>query len=306
MIGDEVIAAAKRSTTAEVGDGLIAAVRAVLEAASMSPDSLATVMIGTTQFINAFVQRRDLTPVAAVRVALPKTDGIPPMVGWPEDLVQVVGRHGYLVGGGSFYDGSEYAPLDTAALENARSGHSGQGNSRDRFDQWIRAGPSRHRAKSGRSHSQRPSRSRHHPLERSGRPGPDRSRERRPHQRVAADLVSQSRDLAEGRIGAVGVRAPIYFSQNDGTLVSTGYATRFPIVTCSAGPTNSIRGAAFLTGLQDAIVMDIGGTTTDLGFLVRGISPGDGDRAPHRRGPYEFPHAGCPVHCPGWRDPGAR
>jgi len=42
-------------------------------------------------------------------------------------------------------------------------------------------------------------------------------------------------------------------------------------VTCSAGPTNSIRGAAFLTGLQDAIVMDIGGTTTDLGFLVKGF-----------------------------------
>ena len=85
----------------------------------MSPESLATVMIGTTQFINAFVQRRDLTPVAAVRVALPKTDGIPPMVGWPDDLVEVVGRHGYLVGGGSFYDGREYAPLDTAALEDA-------------------------------------------------------------------------------------------------------------------------------------------------------------------------------------------
>src|ERR1700727_914666 len=41
----------------------------------------------------------------------------PPMVGWPDDLVQVVGRHGYLLGGGSFYDGREYAPLDTTALE---------------------------------------------------------------------------------------------------------------------------------------------------------------------------------------------
>jgi N-methylhydantoinase A/oxoprolinase/acetone carboxylase beta subunit len=119
MIGDEVVATAKRATTADVGDGLIAAVRAVLEAAQMSPESLSTVMIGTTQFINAFVQRRDLTPIAAVRVALPKTDGIPPMVGWPDDLVQVVGRHAYLVGGGSFYDGREYAPLDTTALENA-------------------------------------------------------------------------------------------------------------------------------------------------------------------------------------------
>ena len=66
-------------------------------------------------------------------------------------------------------------------------------------------------------------------------------------------------------------RAPIYLSQNDGTLISTDYATRFPIVTCSAGPTNSIRGAAFLTSMQDAIVIDIGGTTSDFGFLVRGF-----------------------------------
>src|SRR5262249_1820554 len=88
MIGDDVIAAAKGRTAADVGEGLIAVVRAVLAAAEMSPASLATVMIGTTQFINAFVQRRDLTQVAAIRVALPKTDGIPPMVGWPEDLVQ--------------------------------------------------------------------------------------------------------------------------------------------------------------------------------------------------------------------------
>jgi len=42
-------------------------------------------------------------------------------------------------------------------------------------------------------------------------------------------------------------------------------------MTCSAGSTNSIRGAAFLTGLDEAIVADIGGTTTDIGFLVRGF-----------------------------------
>jgi len=119
MEGDNVIAAAKRSTTADVGEGLIEAVRAVLEAARMSPASLSTVMIGTTQFINAFVQRRDLTEVAAVRIGLPMTDGIPPMVGWPDDLIKVVGNHGYLVGGGSFYDGREYERLDTAALEQA-------------------------------------------------------------------------------------------------------------------------------------------------------------------------------------------
>ena len=154
----------------------------------------------------------------------------------------------------------------------------------------------------GRSDPACPSGGRHHPVARSGRAGSHRPRERGLDQRVAPATVPQSSDFTAGALwdNWECVRRSI-FSQNDGTLVSTDYATHFPIVTCSAGPTNSIRGAAFLTGLQDAIVMDIGGTTTDLGFLV-GVSARDGDRAPHRRGPYEFPDAGCPVHCPGGRD----
>jgi N-methylhydantoinase A/oxoprolinase/acetone carboxylase beta subunit len=119
MIGDEVVCSAKRLTTRDVGDGVIAAVLAALESAKLSPSALASVMVGTTQFINAFVQRRNLSPVASVRVSLPKTDGIPPMVGWPADLVEVIGKHSYLVGGGSFYDGKLYAELDVSGLEAA-------------------------------------------------------------------------------------------------------------------------------------------------------------------------------------------
>ena len=271
MVGDEVIAAAKRSTTPDVGDGLIAVARAVLDAAKMSPSSLSAVMIGTTQFINAFVQRRDLTQVAAVRVALPKTDGIPPMVGWPQDLVDVVGRHGYLVSGGSFYDGREYADLDTEALAQA---------ARDIKDKGIRAialtsgfAPVRpdieQRAAEVilRAH-------READITLSHEVGGLGLIDRENAALINSSLRQLSRKVVtslQGALGQLGVRAPIYLSQNDGTLISTDYATRFPIVTCSAGPTNSIRGAAFLTGLQDAIVMDIGGTTTDLGFLVKGF-----------------------------------
>lgn len=48
-------------------------------------------------------------------------------------------------------------------------------------------------------------------------------------------------------------------------------AARLPILTLASGPTNSLRGAAFLTGLRDAVVIDIGGTTTDIGVLVAGF-----------------------------------
>lgn len=68
---------------------------------------------------------------------------------------------------------------------------------------------------------------------------------------------------------------PLYLTQNDGTLTSASTAARLPIRTFASGPTNSMRGAAYLAGLDDAehedgltVVVDIGGTTTDVGVLL--------------------------------------
>lgn len=67
------------------------------------------------------------------------------------------------------------------------------------------------------------------------------------------------------------IKAEMFFSQNDGTLMNAAYALRYPILTMGCGPTNSIRGSAHLSGLKDAIVLDVGGTTSDLGVLTRGF-----------------------------------
>ena len=60
-------------------------------------------------------------------------------------------------------------------------------------------------------------------------------------------------------------------SQNDGTLMSVERVDKYPVLTFASGPTNSIRGAAYLSGLSDALVADIGGTTTDIGMLSAGF-----------------------------------
>ena len=52
---------------------------------------------------------------------------------------------------------------------------------------------------------------------------------------------------------------------------SVDEAMKHPILTFSSGPTNSMRGAMFLSGKKDAIVIDIGGTTTDIGILCNGF-----------------------------------
>jgi N-methylhydantoinase A/oxoprolinase/acetone carboxylase beta subunit len=53
--------------------------------------------------------------------------------------------------------------------------------------------------------------------------------------------------------------------------MDAAFAERFPVLTFASGPTNSMRGAAFLSGVKDAIVVDIGGTTSDVGSLQKGF-----------------------------------
>ncbi|HAA64883.1 MAG TPA: hydantoinase subunit beta, partial [Thermoanaerobacter sp.] len=65
--------------------------------------------------------------------------------------------------------------------------------------------------------------------------------------------------------------ATVYLCQNDGTLMSIDYAMRYPILTIACGPTNSIRGAAFLSKLENALVLDVGGTTSDIGVISQGF-----------------------------------
>ncbi len=78
-------------------------------------------------------------------------------------------------------------------------------------------------------------------------------------------------------IRALDLSCPLFLTQNDGTLTSAVAAARLPIRTFASGPTNSMRGAAFLAGLEERIsshhaksiiVIDVGGTTTDVGVLL--------------------------------------
>ncbi|KAG8409807.1 hypothetical protein J3458_018888 [Metarhizium acridum] len=71
-------------------------------------------------------------------------------------------------------------------------------------------------------------------------------------------------------IKKLGLKCPVFITQNDGTILSGEMAARLPIRTFSSGPTNSMRGAAFLESgqlSQAVMVVDIGGTTTDVGLL---------------------------------------
>jgi len=273
MQGDEVITETKQSTTADVTSGAINAIRVILEQSMVAPEDIDAVMVGTTHFVNAFVQRKELQQVAIIRVGLPMTSGIPPMVDWPDDLITEIGEHIFLISGGSYYTGKDYAPLDTAALETAGEQIRNAGLESVAISSVfapIRPDLEEKAARIIRSIVG------------------DNLRVTMSHEVGGLGLIEREnaaiinaclQGLASKVVGALEqalanyqMRARLYFSRNDGTLMSTNVARDFPVNTCSAGPTNSIRGAAFLTGKKDAVVVDIGGTTTDVGVLTRGFA----------------------------------
>ena len=82
----KVVASVKRHTTPDAYDGILDAVRAVLEESGVDRREIGQAMLGTTQCTNAIVERRHLAPIGVLRIGAPATVGIPPMVDWAEDL----------------------------------------------------------------------------------------------------------------------------------------------------------------------------------------------------------------------------
>ena len=76
--GDAVIASTKALTSADVITGIMDALETILAEHEGTEDSIEAVMLGTTQFTNAVVERRELAEVAAVRIAAPSGEGLPP------------------------------------------------------------------------------------------------------------------------------------------------------------------------------------------------------------------------------------
>ncbi|MDF2981758.1 MAG: hydantoinase [Devosia sp.] len=271
MDGATVIAGVKAATTADVMTGVVNALKAVLEASKMEASAIDVVMIGTTHFTNAVVQRRDLAKTAAVRLGLPATASLPPMVDWPEDLKAAIGGTGYLAHGGNEFDGRVISPLDEKELLGIAEDIKAKGINTIAITSVFSPVTGEFEKQAGE-------------ILAKALPGvhitlsSDIGRIGLLERENAAIMNACLRDLSRHVIEAfrkaiteTGIRGRFYLTQNDGTLMDAAFAEKFPVLTFASGPTNSMRGAAFLSGVADAIVVDIGGTTSDVGSLHKGF-----------------------------------
>ncbi len=271
MRGRTVVATAKAATTDDVAGGLVESLHRALRASTISSEQVRSVVIGTTQFTNAVVQRRGLRPTAVIRLCMPATQCLPPMVDWPTDLHAAIGNHAYLTSGGYEFDGRPISPLDEAEI--IRIGRDILAKGVDAVAicgvfSPISDAMERRAAELIATTCPDAKITISMPI---GRLGLLERENATILNSALLALASHTVDALGETLRSCGLSCPFYFSQNDGTLMDARHVRQYPVLTIASGPTNSMRGAAFLTGYHNGIVLDIGGTTTDVGLLQHGF-----------------------------------
>ncbi|KAL2808327.1 hypothetical protein BJX63DRAFT_39161 [Aspergillus granulosus] len=291
-----IIASHKSPTTPDVTTGITKAVRTVIDAAKVSLSSIGCVIIGTTHFVNAVVQRSpSLRRVTIIRLCGGPDEGfgrgIPPFIDFPRDLRSCIesNRH-YFCHGGFQISGEEISLVDENEIRRVASELVA-----DDMENVVISGM-------------------YAPLNNAQEVAVRDIllKEMLPHRKPgfkpritlsnevsglgflarenAAILNATLRPLAEKTIYGFrkamhnifqGSPCTLYLTQNDGSVLSAEEAVDRPIRTFNSGPTNSIRGGEFLwraaakasgeeqeARVEPLVVIDIGGTTSDSGLLL--------------------------------------
>ena len=270
---EQVVIAAKALTTRhDLAVGIRGAAASVLADSAVDPAAVALVSLSTTLATNALVEGR------GGRVGLV-------LIGFDEAAASRAGIADALrgapcirIGGGHDAAGRTCAPLDLPALDGAISGLEDSVAAFAVAGMFSVRNPEHEIAVRDRLR------------ERTGLPvtcghelssrldGPRRAMTCVLNARLVP-TIQRLLDAADRSFSALGVSAPMMVVRGDGALIGAEVARLKPVETILSGPAASLVGASHLTGERDALVSDIGGTTTDYALLLEGRPSLDPDGA---------------------------
>ncbi len=260
-----VVAKAKAPTTHhDLGLGIGEAIERALWLAEVRPDRIEMVSLSTTLATNALVEGRG-RPVCAV------------IIGFDDDVVARGGLRDALAGdpvillpGGHDPHGGERAPLDLDRLAAAVDEVAGRVEGFAVMSQFSVRNPAHELAAADliRARTARTVTASHVLAEQLN--GPKRAVTAILNARLVP-IIDDLLASTHATLARQGVAAPVMVVRGDGSLVSAAFVRERPIETILSGPAASLVGAAHLTGLDDAIISDIGGTTTDIAVLRAGV-----------------------------------
>jgi N-methylhydantoinase A/oxoprolinase/acetone carboxylase beta subunit len=258
-----VVAKAKALTTRhDLAEGISGAVDAVLAQAAVDPGAIKLVSMSTTLATNALVEGQG-GRVALVMIGFKPEDlardGLAAALGG-DPLVQCPGGHD--VHGNA-------ARLDLSDLEARLPALAGEVSGFAVAAYFSTRNPAHEIAAREmiRTRTGLPVTTSHELSSKLG--GPRRALTTLLNARLIS-MIDRLVAATEGFLDRRGIRAPLMVVRGDGALVSAAFARTRPIETILSGPAASLVGARHMTGLDDAVVSDIGGTTTDVAVLDRG------------------------------------
>lgn len=244
--------------------GIGEAVDAALAAAGVKAAEVALVSLSTTLATNALVEGQGAR-VALVFIGFDAGDLA------RANLTEALkGDPVVTLAGGHTHAGTEAAPLDIAALEKAIRDLGDQVSGFAVASSFATRNPAHEVAARDliRRVTGRPVTCSHELS--ANLNGPKRALTAVLNARLIG-MIDRLVAACERHLAAVGIDAPLMVVRGDGALISAAMVRERPIETILSGPAASIVGARWLTGASDALVSDIGGTTTDIALLRGGL-----------------------------------
>lgn len=267
----EIAAHAKTGTTVQVHHGVKTALKIIIDETKISSEDIQGIFIGTTQIANAIHQRHDLHRVGVIRIAGNNPQSLPSCYAWPEDLKKIV-VDTVTVDGGFECDGSPITPINPVQIRAAIATLlKKKMESLAVIGVFAAINPRQELLVKEIAHDMTKGEL---PISLSHQIGGTGFIERENSTILNASLKRVMANVFKSLTSScteLGLACPLWITQNNGSILDLPQATEYPILTISAGPTNSFIGGMKVAQLENAVIIDIGGTSTDVGLVSKGI-----------------------------------
>lgn len=263
-----IVYATKTLTTKDTSIGFSLALKEILHKTEILPTRVEAILLGTTHAVNAVLERKDLYKVGLIRLAGHMPDSLPPCFSWPSDLKEVVFVGVETINGGYECNGNPITEVIEEEVRLAISSLLKKGaESLAIVGVFSAINPAQEKEVGNIIEEML---GEEFPYSLSYALGGIGCIERENTTLLNSALkkvMQKGFRALEKEKEALGFKCPLWITQNNGSLISLLDAVQHPVLTISAGPTNSFLGAVSLANIHDAIVVDIGGTSTDVGIV---------------------------------------
>ncbi|SMQ81496.1 N-methylhydantoinase A/oxoprolinase/acetone carboxylase, beta subunit [Bacillus sp. OV166] len=260
----------KHLTTNDIISGIELAAKEVLKEANIPPDQIKGIFLGTTHVLNALYHPVNLSKTALIRITK-KPSLIEPALQWPENLKKYISKVYHFKSSYDYtgkikeqstpnqdeieqlyHDIKKYG-IESICLVGAYSPlyESEEREIRDRIKDSFPEIPIT------MSHE-------------IGSTGFIERENATLLNAIISKVIRQAMIDLSTLFKKLSLECPCWLTQNDGSLMGIQEAIDYPILTIGSGVTNSIRGASILSGLDRCIVVDVGGSTIDIGKIQNG------------------------------------